>query len=321
MLYQRNYVLLLLLCLLSGGLAAQQDPQYTQFMNYKLGYNAAFAGAEETSVFTLFAREQWLGVDGAPSSQILTYNTPLTSSGTGIGARISRLGIGLENNYQAEVSYAYRIQMPRGMRLGFGLSARVSQYAINFQDATPVQGGGVDQAIPAGQESKTVPNFGFGIYFNTPSFYFGVSAPKLLESNLDFDDASTVISREVRHYYAMTGIKFRFSENFALQPQALAKYVIGAPFDADFNLSAELGRNLGLGLSYRLGGSTVDGSGESAGAQVTFFAGNHLQFGFNYDLGLSEFRSQHSGSVEAMVRYLVGGRAQAVRIVDPRSVQ
>jgi len=38
-------------------LAAQQDAQYTQFMNHKLGYNPAFAGAEETSTFILFARQ------------------------------------------------------------------------------------------------------------------------------------------------------------------------------------------------------------------------------------------------------------------------
>lgn len=317
---QRLLSLLLLVGLFGSGLMGQQDAQFTQFMQYKLGYNPAYAGADETSVFSLFAREQWLGLDGGPSSQILTYNTPLTSAGTGIGIRLSRFAVGLENNYQAEASYAYRVQLPRGMRLGFGISARVSQYAINFQEATPIQGGGVDQSIPAGQASKILPNFGFGIYFNSPSFYLGVSAPKLLEGNIDFSSQTTELSREVRHFYAMTGFKLRLSDNFTLQPQAMAKYVIGTPFDADFNLTAELGRVLGLGLSYRMGGSTVDGSGESAGAQTSFWLGNHLQLGLNYDLGLSELRSQHNGSVEVMIRYLVGGRSEAIRIVDPRAI-
>lgn len=317
---QRLIITLIGLLLATASLTAQQDAQFTQFMNYKIGYNAAYAGAPETSEFTVFAREQWLGLDGSPSSQILTYNTPLTSSGTGLAARVSRLAIGLEASYQAEISYAYRIQMPRGMRLGLGISGRLSQYAVNFQDATPVQSGGVDQAIPGAQADKLVPNFGFGIYFNTPSFYFGVSAPKLLEANIDFTDGSTTLSREVRHYYAMTGLRLRMGDQLTLVPQALAKYVTGAPFDADFNLTAELGRNLGLGVSYRLGGSTVDGSGESAGVQANIFMSNHLQLGLNYDLGLSEIRSQHSGSVEVMIRYLVGGRSEAIRVVDPRQL-
>lgn len=310
----------LLTIVLLSGLSAQQDAQYTQFMNFKLGYNPAFAGAEETSVFQINARQQWLGFDDAPSSQILSYNTPFSTSGSGLGARISRLTIGLENHYTGEVSYAYRIQLRRGARLGLGLSASARQFTINFQDATPIQGGGVDQSIPPGQESKVVPNFGAGIYFDSPGFYVGISAPRLLENNLDFTDDETIISREVRHFYAMTGVMFNLSEQFSLQPQALFKLVNGAPFDADFNVMAGFGRNFKLGTSYRLGGSTVDGFGESMSILTSFFAGNHLEIGLNYDIGLGELGSQHGGSFEAMVRYLIGGRSAPAQVVDPRSL-
>lgn len=310
---------LLTLCMLSG-LVAQQDAQYTQFMNFKLGYNPAFAGAEETSVFQINARQQWVGIDDAPSSQIISYNTPFSTSGSGLGARISRLTIGLENHYTGEFSYAYRIQLRRGARLGLGLSASARQFSLNFQDATPIQGGGVDQAIPPGQESKVVPNFGAGIYFDSPKFYFGVSAPRLLENNLDFTADETIISREVRHFYAMTGLLFKLSEQLSLQPQALFKLVKGAPFDADFNLMAGFGRNVKLGASYRLGGSTVSGFGESMSILTSFFAGNKLELGFNYDIGLGELGSQHGGSFEVMARYLVGGRSLPTTVVDPRSL-
>ncbi len=317
---QRILLLSTLFLLALAGLNAQQDAQYTQFMNYKLGYNPAFAGAEETTIFQAFARQQWLGLDGAPSSQIITFNTPFSAAGTGLGGRIARLGIGLETHYTAEISYAYRIQLRRGARLGFGISASGRQFNVNFQDATPVQGGNIDQAIPPGQESKLVPNFGFGIYFDSPGFYLGVSAPRLLENNIDFTDEATIISREVRHFYAMTGIKFQLSENLALQPQALFKVVSGAPFDADINLTADIGRNLSLGASYRLGGSTEGGNGESLSGLLAFHVNNHLQIGFTYDVGLSELRSQHSGSLEGMIRYAVGGRSEPTTIVDPRSL-
>jgi type IX secretion system PorP/SprF family membrane protein len=310
---------LLTVCLLSG-LVAQQDAQYTQFMNFKLGYNPAFAGAEETSVFQINARQQWLGFDDAPSSQIISYNTPFSTSGSGLGTRISRLTIGLENHYTGEISYAYRIQLRRGARLGIGLSASARQFTVNFQDATPIQGGGIDQAIPPGQESKIVPNFGAGIYFDSPGFYFGVSAPRLLENNIDFTDDETIISREVRHLYAMTGLMIKISEQFSLQPQALFKLVKGAPFDADFNLMAGIGRNFKLGTSYRLGGSTVSGFGESMSILTSFYAGNKLELGLNYDIGLSELNTQHGGSFEVMIRYLVGGRSRSTTVVDPRSL-
>ncbi|MEM9836189.1 MAG: type IX secretion system membrane protein PorP/SprF [Bacteroidota bacterium] len=313
--------LALALCCVIGSvtLLGQQDAQYTQFMNFKLGYNPAFAGAEETSVVQLHARQQWLGFEGGPSSQIVAYNTPFSASGSGLGLKISRLSLGLENHFNGEASYAYRIQLRRGARLGIGLSASVRQFSVDFQNATPVQGGGIDQAIPPGQESKVVPNFGAGIYFDSPGFYLGISAPRLLENNLEFTDDETIISREARHFYAMTGFTFSLSDQLTLQPQALFKLVQAAPFDADFNLTAGLGRNVKIGASYRLGGSTVNGFGESISGLASFFAGKHLEIGMTYDVGLGDLGNQHNGSFEAMIRYLIGGRSTPISIEDPRA--
>ncbi len=299
-------------------IVGQQDAQYTQFMDLKLAYNPAYAGADAGSELQLFARQQWVGLDGAPSSQMISFNTPFSATGTGMGLRLSRLAIGLENQYNGELSYAYRIQLPRGARLGIGLAASARQLTINFQDATPIQSGGVDQSIPLGQESKIVPNFGAGIYFDSPRFYLGISAPRLLENNIDFTATETIVSRELRHLYAMTGYKFQLSEQFSLQPQALVKLVEGAPFDADFNLTAGLGRNVELGASYRMGGSAESGIGESLSVLAAFFVSNQLQLGFSYDIGMSELRTQHNGSFGLRLRYIFGGRPAPVIIVDPR---
>lgn len=310
-------LVVLLLSVLTKGFS-QQDAQYTQFMDLKLAYNPAYAGADAGAEIQLFARQQWVGIEGAPSSQVISFNTPFTASGTGLGARISRLALGLENQYNGEISYAYRIQLPRGARLGIGLAASARQLTINFQDATPIQGGGIDQSIPLGQENKIVPNFGAGIYFDSPNFYVGVSAPRLLENNIDFTSSETIISREVRHLYAMMGYKFQFSEQFYLQPQALLKLVEASPFDADFNLTAGIGRNIEIGTSYRMGGSADSGFGESISLLAAFFVSNQLQLGLAYDIGMSELRTQHNGSFGVRLRYIFGGRPEPVIIVDPR---
>ncbi|MEM9930240.1 MAG: PorP/SprF family type IX secretion system membrane protein, partial [Bacteroidota bacterium] len=252
--------ILILLCLVSGTLFAQQDAQYTQFMYNKLGFNPAVAGSPESTTFLVSARQQWLGLDEAPTSQVATFNTPITSAGTGIAARLSRVTIGLEQQYNVEGSYAYRFSLGRGARLGLGISASARYFNIEYSRANPTQGGGVDIAIPGATESKVIPNFGAGVYIDGPGYYLGISVPRLLESNIDLGGEETIISREARHFYFMGGVKFPVSEKLALEPQLLAKYVNGAPFDADFNLTAHFGDNLFTGLSYRLGGN---GGGES----------------------------------------------------------
>ena len=312
-----KFQLLLGLLLATGVLAAQQEPQFTQFMYYKLGYNPGYAGATETPTVHAIVRQQWLGLDGAPSSQIATFNLPISTAGTGIGVRANRYTAGLEQQYNLEGSYAYRFALGRGHRLGIGLSASARYLNVNFQDATPIQGGGVDQAIPGANSSKVLPNFGFGVYVDGPGYYVGIGLPRLLENNIDLGDEETIIGKEVRHFYFMSGVRFPVSEKLALQPQFLAKYVSGAPFDADVNVTAFLGNAVFTGLSYRLGGN---GAGESASALVGFDINEYLTMGLTYDMGLSDLNSAQSGSIEAMIRYSIGGRSDAGEIVDPRNL-
>jgi len=316
---KKSYNFLLSLCfLLPLGLLAQQDAQYTQFMYNKLGFNPAYAGAVESANVQAVFRQQWLGLDNAPSSQIATFNTPMTSNGTGVGLRLSRVTIGLEQQYNIEGSYAYRIPIGRGTRLGLGVSASARYFNIEYQNANPIQGGGMDQAIPGAGESKVVPNFGAGIYIDGPKYYVGISLPRLLKNNIDLGDEETIISREARHFYFMGGFKFPLSEKFTLEPQLLAKYVNGAPFDADFNLTGHVGDSFFAGASYRLGGN---GLGESASVLFGLYLSEHLSMCLAYDIGLSDLNSAQSGSIEMVVAYSIGGRSDGGSVVDPRELR
>lgn len=309
--------ILFLLCLVSGTLLAQQDAQYTQFMYNKLGFNPGVAGSPESTRFQVAARQQWLGLDEAPSSQVATFNTPLTSAGTGIAARLSRVTIGLEQQYNVEGSYAYRFSLGRGTRLGIGMSASARYFNIEYNRANPTQGGGIDVAIPGATESKVIPNFGAGIYLDGPAFYLGLSVPRLLESDIDLGGEETIISREARHFYFMGGIKLPLSDKLALEPQILAKYVTGAPFDADVNVTAHLGQNLFTGVSYRLGGN---GAGESASVLAGLYLSEYLSMCMAYDMGLSDLKGAQNGSIEIVIAYSLGGRSAGNEVVDPRNL-
>lgn len=311
-----NYLVALLFLAVSG-LSAQQDAQYTQFMYNKLGFNPAFAGSVESTEVGAVFRQQWLGLNDAPSSQIATFNTPLTSNGTGVAGRLSRVTIGLEQQYNVEGSYAYRIPIGRGSRLGMGVSASARYFNIEYQDANPIQGGGVDAAIPGATESKILPNFGAGVYVDGPNYYVGISVPRLLQNDIDLGSEETIISREARHFYFMGGMKFEINENLTLEPQMLAKYVANAPFDADFNVTAYVGPSIFTGLSYRLGGN---GAGESASVLFGTYVSDHLSMCIAYDLGLSDLNTAQSGSIEMAVTYSFGGRATDGGVVDPREL-
>lgn len=303
-------------CFLLTGYA-QQEQQYTQFMFNKLALNPAYAGSNESACLTGIYRNQWFGIEGAPTTAMLSYNMPLMNQRVGVGANLVRNTIGITQRTTLEGNYAYRFRLNRGI-LAAGINASIRHIANDYSDPSlkATQPITTDGSIPVGEQSKVVPNFGVGLYYHTEDFYLGLSAPRILANNIDFDNQSIVDDKEVAHINLMAGFVIELSENVDLKPQVLFKYANNTPFDADLNLMAIFNEKYSAGLTYRVGGSS-DSAGESldivAAAQLT----NNFLFGLSYDITLSELRDYNSGSLEAVLRYCFG-HSEGEEIINPR---
>ncbi len=310
---------LVALLFLSLCVFGQQEEQYTQFMYYRLGYNPAFAGQDQTTTVSAIVRNQWLGIEGAPQTQLVTFNMPLLNNRVGVGGSITRQTIGVTQYYTVDAAYAYHIRVGNGW-LGLGLQGSVRLLRIDFSRVQGTQPIELDGAIPsAGYQSRYVPNFGAGIYYHSKNAYFGISVPRLLESNIDLADNQGVISKEVQHFYAMGGVRIPAGDNIQIQPQVLFKYVSGAPFDGDVNVNLVFMEKFTTGVSYRLGGSKRNSVGESVSLLIGAHLSENITLGLAYDATLTELRSYTNGSVEAMLRYSFGGRENTGNtIVNPR---
>ena len=137
--------------------------------------------------------------------------------------------------------------------------------------------------------------------------YVGLSAPRLIENNIDFAQDATVVSREIRHYYLMGGYVFDVSDKLQLQPQLLVKYAQNVPLDVDVNISAILAERYVIGGTFRVGGSSTGSPIESVDILFSATIMDNLIFGISYDVTVSELKSYNSGSIEAMVRYCLKG--------------
>ena len=308
----------LTLCLLPFVCEAQQQPHNTQFMYYKLGYNPAFAGSQEAPCISCIVREQWLGLEGAPSTQAITFNMPLMNQRVGIGANVMRHSIGITTMYNVDAAYAYRLRLGQGM-LGIGVQGSLRSLTNDFNETVAVQSKPDDMTIPGNNENKFNFNFGAGVYYSSRQFYIGLSAPRLLENSIDFNSNDNIISREVQHMYLMSGYTAALSENLRLRPQFLLKYVNNAPLNADLNLNLLIQDKFVAGLTYRTGGNKVEERrGESLdllfGAQLT----ENLMFGFSYDFTLSAIREFTSGSIEASFHYCFGQLSTSSEFENPR---
>lgn len=296
---------------------AQQEEQYTQWMYYKMGLNPAYAGSSDAACITAIARSQWVGLEGAPETQLLTFNMPLLNQRIGVGGSILRQTIGISEKYTAEAVYSYRIRWGRGT-LAMGVQGSVRLLRTDYSEAESIQPQDLDQAIPVGVQSKFVPNFGAGLYYKSNSFFIGFSVPRILQSNIDLADSELVISREALHMYLMGGITFALGESIDFQPQLLLKYVDGAPFDGDINASFIFNDKFTTGISYRLGGARNSGIGESLSLILAVQLTDDILFGASYDATLSDLRQYNSGSFEAVFNYCIGGKSEGDEFISPR---
>ncbi len=289
---------------LSTAATAQQESQFTQFMYNKMAYNPGSAGSNGVPEATVFYRNQWMGFEGAPKTQGANFQSTWLQNRVGLGANLVHRSIGIQDRMTLDAAYAYRVRAFRGT-LGAGLQASVRYFRNNYLDprlqgTQPVS---TDAAVPQDAMSKILPNFGFGLYYQGEQFYLGLSAPRLVANNIDFAKAGSVLSKEVQHFYLMSGYKWAVAEGVELTPQFLFKYVKNAPLDGDFNLNATLNERFIAGLTYRLGGGQVSSAGESidllAGVQAT----PKIFVALSYDIGMTQLRKYHNGSVELVARY------------------
>ncbi|MFC0181043.1 type IX secretion system membrane protein PorP/SprF [Pseudarcicella hirudinis] len=62
---------------LSNRAKAQQEALYSQYMFNMMAVNPAYAGSRDVLSMTGLFRQQWVGVEGAPTTQSFTIDMPL----------------------------------------------------------------------------------------------------------------------------------------------------------------------------------------------------------------------------------------------------
>jgi hypothetical protein len=115
----------------------------------------------------------------------------------------------------------------------------------------------------------------------------------------------------------MGGLQLTPTDDLKVTPQVLVRYAIGAPVDAEVNVSALLRNRFYAGLSYRAGGD-INFAGESLDVALGIQAIDELFFCLSYDIGLTRLRKQHNGSIEATVRWYINPPDNVDRVTDPR---
>ena len=177
---------------------AQQDKQLTHYFFNNITTNPGAAGTNENICVGLTLREQWVGFPGNPRTGAFTFSMPLRPGLGGVGVVVIADQLGASRDFTAKASYAYhaRFGEAKNRILSFGLNLGILNKGIDFSILNPTQLG--DAYLSAtNSESVMAPDLGFGVFYKSPTLYFGLSGQELLANPLNY--ASGAKSHIDRH--------------------------------------------------------------------------------------------------------------------------
>lgn len=316
-------------CLLG---AAQQRPHYTQYILNNYVLNPALSGIENYMDVKLSARDQWVGIQGAPQTVYLTAHTPLgkhdykttatsfavpgenprgkaywenyTASAPhhGIGFSLISDKTGNFTRTTAAFSYAYHIGLSPKTNLSLGVAPGLSRISL---DASKTDFGGgvrVDPALAgSGVINRLRPDLSAGLWWYTGDYFVGLSAQQIIPQKLAFvDDAAYNSGRLIPHLFFTGGYRFLLSDDVNALPSFMLKYVSPNSPQVDLNCKLQYRDFLWLGGGVRFG--------EGYQGMIGLNVANSVNVGYAYDYTQTALHTTSRGTHEIVIGFLLGNR-------------
>jgi type IX secretion system PorP/SprF family membrane protein len=295
---------------------AQFDAMFTQYMFNETFINPAYTGSKEAMSATLLHRQQWVSFPGRPITTTFSLHGPLLNNKMGLGINVLSEKVGVLNRNLIYGCYAYRLKIHESGNLALGLMGGIDNQVNKFASirVSDEEGAQQDRQFSQNAQSMTASNFGTGVYYNTKSFYAGVSVPRLLNNEMIMSYASRKTVKITRlepskfTYYVTLGNVFKINDDLRLRGTAMLKAVTNAPMQMDLTASALFNEMIWAGIGYRTNSSISLILGVQANKQ--------LLASYSYDYGTNRIQRYSMGTHEIAINYLFSFKGR--QIATPR---
>ena len=290
---KKTIILLGLLLISSSSLLAQQESMITFYKDHLNLVNPAFVGTEEGTIFQSTIRQQWTGIKDAPSTQAISFMTPLGKK-LALGLSFVHDKVFIEKQSFVTLDLSYNVTLTDELDLYMGIKAGGNNYEVNTTGLETYNIVGDPSLVPI---SRFNPNVGIGFYLKHDKFYVSLSTPKMLntERAKNQDGYATVTTDRV-HYYFSGGYNFDVSENVELVPSVMVRYVNGAPFSTDFTATTIINEGFHLGATYR--------TDKSLAGLAKIKISKNFMLGYAYEYSLrKELLGRANGSNEFYLKF------------------
>jgi type IX secretion system PorP/SprF family membrane protein len=279
----KKNITLITLALLSFGLNGQQIIESSQYMNNDYAFNTAVAGTKANLRVSLGARKQWVGFEGSPLVQNVTFQGRVAKK-IGLGASVYNDTWGLSRRTGLNLGVNYIMEATRDIDISFGLSAIVTQFSINRDKVvTEIPD---DVAVYDGIGNQLFPDAGISVYASSKDFFGGISATNIIQVKSDLSNSLSNKNYLARTIYLIGGGTFEVADAIVVEPSAILANTANSPTQIQADVKVEYDHLFWGGVGYRLNDAVVI----NAGVFVSTFT-----IGYSYDVTVSSLGSSLGG--------------------------
>lgn len=287
----------LILLLLQGITAhAQQDPQFSQYLDYNAYINPSFIVNDYELNADVQHRQQWVGFDGRPITTSANVSYEVKKAYSAFGVTYLHDKLGAQDSHNARFNYSGAIRF-RGHTIAPAIYMGVLVSHLDGSQLNPIQSG--DQNIITTNQGAAAFDIGVGLSYRFKGLVVGFSANHLAGPTLEYAEGGNLSEVTIaRHYYGLVRYDFEIGRVFRLKPLSFVKTdAASAQFDqwlffgAD-NLTKVLNR-VNIGVGYRIDDAVM------VSAELIF---KWFRFGYSYDITTSGLSAYSHGSHELTLR-------------------
>lgn len=283
--------ILLVSTLLSNYTAvAQRDVQISQHMFNRTYYNPSATGASNYVNAFFLARNQWVGWDGAPKTQIASVHSFFPSINSGLGVNFINDKTGFQHKFTGKLMYAYHLKLSTDSYLSMGLGGGIQYQSIDYTQQNAIDP--FDPDITWNEEHKLTPDFDLGLEYNLKRLKIGISATHITRKPENDNPFSTGT-----HFYGYARYDIPIDIKWTLAPSLFAQNSKGSTH-FELGTTAHYKQLFWLGFFFRMDDKADPESYVfMAGANIA----KYLRIGYAFDLSIGNLKSYTHNSHEVFL--------------------
>ena len=298
----------IVLLLLVSHLQAQQVPLINQYFNNPTVLYPSSAALSNESQVSLMYRQQFSGLQGAPSNLVFGYAGKIKQR-LGLGFNANRSSLGLLNQTRLQGAFSYSLWNEGQHKIALGVAAGVSLFSLDQNVLNP-------EAINDPVLQNLLGNNGsalsadIGVSYRFKDFQFDLTVPNVINESISNDEFVQINQDNVPNLLTTVGYRFmlnlqkqiylstyatmRYREVIGVEMDLIGKVDIGKKFNVFGGYRGNFGSSVGAGFMIKPNIQLVY-SHDFGQSDVPFLSDGFSEFGIHFS-----FKSRESKAAERL---------------------